>query len=63
MSEASKKELAELLAKVCPSCQSATLVLSDSDGTIVGYGRVVLGERGADITITPQPEGCRLLGR
>lgn len=63
MSEESRQELQQLLLARCPEFATATIVVKDAAGEIVGYGSIERGRVGAEVTIARPPEGVRLLSR
>lgn len=50
------------IAEECPTWQTATLILKDEDGKIVGYGFLKrLADGTADLQVGSEPHGVRLL--
>ena len=54
-------ELADALGKECPDWTTATFVVHDARGKIVGYGAVEKTGDGCALRASASPEGVRLL--
>ena len=54
-------EALRLLTEVCPDFASATMVIRDAAGRIVGYGSLHRAGSGLSITVSAAPSGVQLL--
>jgi hypothetical protein len=61
MSGESRREFGELLARQCPDYTQGTIVLTDDDGNVTGYGRLRRDGDGVAVTVAPPPRGVSLL--
>jgi hypothetical protein len=54
-------KLPQLLATECPEFATATMLLRDRAGRVVGYGEVWRTETGVEVRVSSAPEGVRFL--
>lgn len=54
-------EFAALLTCECPTWTEGTVVLTDAEANVVGYGRLDRTPEGTVLTVDPAPQGVRLL--